>query len=125
MKIRFPLQIAFILSIVVLICCAHSPQAKKQGMTIKIEIVKGETTDTSVLRLLGVPGSIATDNIGNEVWSYHNLSFSTTKTTEKNSLIFWEISTGVENQTPEPFDFKITFDQNDIVKNYEIIQKSF
>jgi len=125
MKIRFPIQIAIILLSVVLISCAHSPQTKQKGMTIKIEIVKGETTDTSVLRLLGVPGSIATDNIGNEVWSYLNLSFSTTKIPEKNSLIFWEISNGVENETPESFDFKITFDHNDIVKNFEIIQKSF
>ena len=125
MKIRFPIQIADILLSVVLICCAHSPQTKQKGMTIKIEIVKGETTETSVLRLLGVPGSIATDKIGNEVWSYHKLSFSTSTAPERNSLIFWEISNGVENETPEPFDFKITFDHNDIIKNYEIIQKSF
>ncbi len=125
MKIRFPQQIAVILLSIVLISCAHSPQKKSKGMTIKIEIVKGETTETSVLRLLGVPGSIATDNIGNEVWSYHNLTFSTSTAPEKNSLIFWEISNGIENETPESFDFKIIFDHNDIIKNYEIIQKSF
>lgn len=125
MNISYCARLAIVLCIVALLSCAHSLHTKKNEMKIKIEIVKGETNEVSILHLLGTPASITTDHAGNEIWSYHNFSFSTTRAPERNSVIFWALSTGARNETPGPFDFKIIFDQNDVVKNYEIIQKSF
>lgn len=125
MKKLFPIRFAVVLLVGLLFCCAHSQQTKQKEMKIKIEIVKGETTETSVLRLLGVPSSIATDNIGNEIWVYGNISFSVTNTPDDKRLILWELSTGTEGEKSDPFDLKIIFDQNDITKGYEIIRKTF
>jgi hypothetical protein len=121
MKNTFQLQIVFLLLLALLICCAHSQYMKKKEMTIKIEIVKGETTETSVLRLLGVPSSTSTDNIGNEVWQYIKLVYATSNGEYEHSVTFWEISTGMPDETSEPFDLKIVFDHNDIVKDYELV----
>lgn len=121
MKDSFYLHIVFLLISALLFSCAHSQNPKKKEMTIKIEIVKGETTETSVLQLLGVPSSTSTDHIGNEVWYYARLVYATSNGEYEHSVTFWEISTGMPGETSEPFDLTIIFDHNDIVKDYELV----
>lgn len=121
MKNTISLQLICLILFTLLISCAHNQLSKKKEMTIKIEIVKGETTETSVLRLLGVPNSTSTDNIGNEVWHYAKLNYATSNGDFEDSVTFWEISTGMPDETSEPFDLKIIFDHNDIVKDYELV----
>jgi hypothetical protein len=105
-------------------CAFFHTSQNKQG-THKKEIVKGVTTETTVVNLLGMPASVTPNHIGDEVWNYKNLSYSTDKSNERNTLILWEITTGDSTEVSKPFDLLITFDQNDIVKDFELVLSPF
>jgi len=105
--------------------CSFFHQTQKKELKLKKEIIKGVTTETMVLNSLGMPNSVTTNNIGDEVWNYKNLTYSTMKSEDEKTLIFWELTTGDSNELPRPFDLLITFDQNDIVKDFEVVFISF
>jgi len=105
-------------------CAFFHASQNKQG-TLKKSIVKGVTTETTVVNLLGMPTSVNPNHIGDEVWNYKNLSYSMEKNNDKNTLILWELTNGDSTELLNPFDLLITFDQNDIVKNFELVLSPF
>ncbi len=107
------------------LCCAFFHHTQRKDGKIKKEIIKGVTTETVVLNLFGMPFLVATNNIGDEVWNYKNITYSTEKSNDGKKLTLWELTTGDSTEVPKPFHLMITFDQNDIVKHFEIVNISF
>lgn len=101
--------------------CAFFHASHHKEKNLKKEIVKGVTSETMVLNLLGMPVSVAPNHIGDEVWSYKHLSYTAEKINDTKILILWEITTGDSTSVSTPFDLMITFDQNDIVKDFELV----
>lgn len=125
MRIHRVIKIFVLLIAVLNMSCALSQHPKKSQDKLKIEIIKGKTTETAILNSLGVPSSITTDSVGNEVWNYQKIDYFTSTNPAENGIVFWEISTGEPNETTDPFDFVITFDHNDVVKDFQIVITPF
>ncbi len=105
--------------------CAFFHGDQKKDMNIKREIIKEITTEATVLNLLGLPTSVAPNSIGDEVWQYKNISYSASQSADGRTLILWELTTGASTEPAKLFDLLITFNEQDIVKNFELVFASF
>jgi len=119
------IRVIIVFSIVANCYCAFLGKAQKKETNLKKEFIVGVTSEKMVLSSLGLPNSVATNNIGDEVWNYKNLVYSTNKSNDKKRLVLWELTTGDSTEFSRPFNLYITFDQNDILKNFEIVPTSF
>lgn len=120
MRLLRQFRIMLPIGLMILLHCAFFRPTQQPQDRLKIEIIKGKTTETAILHSLGVPSATSTNNVGDEIWTYHHVSYFTSAGTNPTSLIIWELSTGAPNETTDPFDLVITFDQNDVVKDIQI-----
>lgn len=125
MKIITNTRILIILLLISNSCCAFFHSNQQKDDKLKKEIVKGVTTETAVVNLLGMPAAVAPNNIGDEVWNYKNLSYSTKITEDNNTLILWELTSGDSTETSKQYNLSITFNQDDVVKNFELVFSPF
>jgi len=93
--------------------------------TVKYQIIKGKTSQAEVLKLLGSPNIITKNRDNDEVWNYNRMSFEYMDGADGGGFIFWGGSRAMSTATTKSFDLIITFDQNDIVKEYSMISASF
>lgn len=97
--------------------------------TVKSQIVKGQTTQTEVITLLGSPNMVSKTKGGDEVWTYSKQS--TDSSAESSAygvgLILAGFSGGKSNRSSSvsTFDLIITFDNNDVVKDYSVVSSQF
>lgn len=112
--------IVLLIGMMSLIHCAFLRSSHQPQERLKIEIIKGQTTETAILHSLGLPTATSTSSVGDEIWTYHHVSYFTTAGNHPSSLIIWEISTGAPSENTDPFDLVIIFDQNDLVKDIQI-----
>ena len=92
---------------------------------VKKEIIKGKTTQAEVINFFGSPNLVTMNSEGQEVWNYSRMSYSTSSGEDAGSLIFWGGSRAMSTATTKSFDLIIIFDENDIVRNYNVIAASF
>ena len=105
--------------------CAFLHSTQKKEVRHKKQIIKGVTTETAVVTLLGMPASVNPNSIGDEVWNYKNLTYSIQKSDDEKTLTLWEVTNGDSKEVPPPYNLSITFDQNDIVKDFEVVFINF
>lgn len=109
-------------------CATVKPTAQQSNLTAgmaQTKIVKGVTTQQEILQLFGSP-NIITKNRGNdEVWSYNRMSFESSTSDAFGSLILVGGSSAVSRSTSKTMDLIITFDDNDIVKDFSVISAQF
>lgn len=120
MKVITTSKAIIIFLIIIAISCAIFHNTQKKEMNIKKEIVKGFTTEATVLSLLGMPTSVLPNNIGDEVWYYKNITYSSQKSDDGKILTLWELATGDSTEVTKPYNLLITVDQNDIVKDFKL-----
>ena len=58
-------------------------------------------------------------------WNYKNLSYSTKKSDDGKTLTLWELSTGDSTEVSKHYNLLITFNQNDVVKDFELVLAPF
>ena len=126
------LKLCFLTVLIVMLGCATFPReeenissSKLTTGTVKKEIIKGETTQAEVLNLFGSPNLVTMNSESEEVWNYNRMSYSTTSGSDGGSLIFWSGSRAMTTATTKSFDLIITFDKNDVVKNYNVISAAY
>ena len=105
--------------------CAFFKNTQNRDGNLKKEIIKDVTTETTVVNILGMPASVSPNNIGDEVWNYKNLSYSTKKSDDGKTLTLWELSTGDSTEVSKHYNLLITFNQNDVVKDFELVLAPF
>lgn len=111
--------------------CATFPEKQEQASSpltagnVSMTVKKGVTTKADVLKNFGSPNLVTKNRDADEVWSYNRMSYTTRVGEDGGSLIFWGGSRAVSTATTKSFDLMITFDSNDVVKDYSIIQASY
>ena len=115
-----PLVAVFTLS------CASKPRQKSNlsAGVVKTKVKKGITSQSEIIKLLGSPNIITKNKAGNEVWTYSRQSFDSQSGGFAGGLLFFG-SKAFSSSASSTFDLIITFDENDIVKDYSIVSSQF
>lgn len=93
--------------------------------TVKKEVRKGVTTQAEIIQLFGSPNLVTKNRANDEIWNYNKMSYQAMSGADGGSLIFWGGSRAMTSTTTKSFDLIITFDENDIVKDYSVISTSY
>lgn len=102
----------------------NAETTQKSNLTfgvVKSKILKGETTQTEILEIFGSPNLITKNKSNNEVWSYNKMSV---QERGGHTDFFFGQKASVSSSS-QSFDLIVTFDNNDIVKDYSVISTSF
>jgi hypothetical protein len=92
---------------------------------IKSKVIKGETTQDEIMRIFGAPNMVTKNRDNDEVWSYNKMSVDAAEQKKHASLFIIGKSSATESKTTSSFDWIITFDKNDVVKDYSLISSSY
>jgi formylmethanofuran dehydrogenase subunit A len=123
------LLILCILSFITFSCNSYKYGASNESVqdsnltfgVVKSKVIKGTTNQEEVLQLFGSP-NIITKNKGNdEVWSYNKMSV----VSKGGQTSFINGSKGSSSTSTSSFDLIITFNSDDIVKDYSVISAKF
>ncbi|MHA1540886.1 MAG: hypothetical protein ACTSXL_03790 [Alphaproteobacteria bacterium] len=130
------LFLSLIASVVLLAGCSSSePQVAPQKSnltygTVKSQIVKGQTTQTEVIQTLGSPNMVSKTRSGDEVWTYSKQSVDASSKQSAYGvglpfLLGFTGSKANSSTSVSTFDLIITFDSNDVVKDYSVVSSQF
>ena len=122
-------QIFLLFVIFIFNACSSTTVPKQKSNltvgTIKTKIVKGYTSQNEVLNIFGAPNLVTKNRSNDEVWSYNKMSSEFAGKSRDLFLLFYGSNSAVSSSTTSSFDFIITFDENDIVKDYSMISSSY
>jgi hypothetical protein len=128
------------LMVVVAAGCYTAPrtdnESSRSNLTagmVKVQVIKGETTQAEVLEIFGAPNIVTKNRDNDEVWNYNRMSFESTSSSGNILGIFWtglaagagSASKASSTATTKSFDLILIFDSNDVVKDYSVIAASF
>lgn len=102
----------------------NAEPTQKSNLTfgvVKSKIKKGETTQAEILKIFGSPNLIVKNKSNDEVWNYNKMSVQQKE--GRNDYIFGQKASA--SSSSQSFDLIITFDDNDIVKDYSVISTSY
>lgn len=128
-----PIQLisVFSLTLSLLIAGCASYAKKDESNTtltagrVKMEIVKGKTTQADILKIFGSPNIVTKNRDNDEVWNYNRMSYEALYGSDSGWLIFWGGSRAMSSTTTKSFDLIIIYDNNDVERDYSIISASF
>ncbi len=92
---------------------------------VKRTIVKGQTSQSEIIKTFGSPNMVTRNKKDLEVWSYSRMSFDSKKSDSFAGFFFVGGSKATSSQASASFDLMITFDKNDVVVDYEVIQTKY
>jgi outer membrane protein assembly factor BamE (lipoprotein component of BamABCDE complex) len=124
-------KIFILLAVIVLSgCSAHKygqsvEPTQKSNLTfgvVKSQIEKGVTTQDEILKIFGAPNLVTKNKSNNEVWSYNKMSV---EEREGNQATFFGGRKASASSSSQSFDLIVSFDDNDIVKDYSVISSSY
>ncbi len=121
-----------ILTVVFALCtltaCVTSTAPQKSNLTpgvVKKRLQKGVTSQAEIIRLIGAPNIVTKNKVGEEVWTYSRQSFDSESGGFGGSLLFFGGAKAFSSASSNSFDLIITFDENDIVKDYSVVSSQF
>ena len=123
-------QIFILLTSLTLLSCgsykygANAEPTQKSNLTfgvVKSKIQKGVTTQEEILQIFGSPNLTTKNKSNNEVWSYNKMSVQ--ERGGHTDFFFGQKASA--SSSSQSFDLIITFDDNDIVKDYSVISTSY
>lgn len=88
---------------------------------VKSTIIKGTTTQEEILKTFGAPNITTKNKSSDEVWSYNKMSVET----KAGQTRYFVAEKASASSATKSFDLIITFDANDVVKDYSVIQTSY
>ena len=123
-------SILFLIFVIVFSGCNSYKYGQSQASTqdsnltfgvVKSQIVKGATTQEEILKIFGAPNITTKNKANDEVWSYNKMNVESRG--GQTSYFFQEKASS--SSASKSFDLIITFDNNDIVKDYSVVSTSF
>lgn len=102
----------------------NAEPTQKSNLTfgvVKSKIQKGATTQNEILQIFGSPNLTTKNKSNNEVWSYNKMSVQE----RAGRTDFFTGQKASASSASQSFDLIITFDENDIVKDYSVISTSY
>lgn len=129
MKKNFIFLNALLLTICLLGCNSYKYGASNETTTesnltfgvVKSKVIKEETTQEEILRLFGSPNIVTKNKSNNEVWSYNKMS----AIDKGGQTSFLSGSKGSSSSSTESFDLIVTFDSDDVVKDYSVVSTRY
>ena len=123
--------------VLTLTACASSQKPATQSRLtmgeVKRNIVKGETNQAEILSLFGSPNLVSKNKSNNEIWAYNKMSFDSEKGSASimgglfgtGGLGVGAASKAISSSSSKSFDLIITFDRDDVVKDYKVVYSSY
>lgn len=108
-------------------CSANQP-TQKSNLTfavVKSKIKKGQTTQSEILETLGSPNITTKNKTNDEVWTYSRQSYDNESGAYGGGLIIFGGHKAFNSSSAQSFDLIITFDKNDVVKDYSVVSSQF
>lgn len=108
--------------------CSSTVQPQKSNLTvgmIKSKVIKNQTTQTDILNIFGAPNLITKNKNNDEVWSYNKMSISSSASNSFATALLAGTSSSSSSKTTSSFDWIITFNSSNNVKDYSIISSSY
>ena len=102
----------------------NAEPTQKSNLTfgvVKSKIQKGTTTQSEILEVFGSPNLITKNKSNEEVWSYNKMSVQE----RAGHTDFFTGQRASVSSSSQSFDLIITFDENDVVKDYSVISTSY
>lgn len=116
----------------IIINCAtfprNEPTNESNRLTVgnvKKEIIKGKTNQAEVLSFFGSPNLVTMNSKGEEVWNFSRMSYTTSVGSDAGSILLWSGSRAMSSTTTRSFDLIITFDKDNVVKDFNVISASY
>lgn len=103
-------------------CTTPAPEPKTSlthGMA-KGNLVKGQTTQLEVMEMFGGPNVMTTNKSGETVWVYNRISSSSQGKSQSLYLFIYGSTSFGTSSHVRSFTCIITFDDNDVVKDYSV-----
>lgn len=98
--------------------------AQKSNLTmgvVKSQIIKGETKQDEILKIFGSPNLVSKNKSNLEVWSYNKMSVEN----KAGSTDFFAGQRASQSSSSRSFDLIITFDDEDVVKDYSVVSTAY
>ena len=119
----------FVLSFFIFSCNSYKygaadQESKDSNLTfgmVKSKVEKGVTTQEEILKLFGSPNITTKNKSNDEVWSYNKMSV----VNKGGQTSFMSGGKASSSSTTTSFDLIISFDENDVVKDYSVISTKF
>lgn len=108
--------------------CSSTDRPEKSNLTVgvvKQSIVEGQTTQADLMSTFGSPNLISRNADGEEVWAYNRMSFQSNDESGAFTLILVGKSKATSSKSSKSFDLILTFDKNDVVKDYKVIYAAY
>ena len=108
--------------------CAAKQTPQKSNLTygnVKKNVIKGKTTQTEVLQLLGSPNIVTKNTKGQEVWTYTRQSFDAKSGSFGGGIIILGGQKAFSSAATSSFDLIVTFNQNEVVEDYSVVASQF
>ena len=109
-------------------CSSSNKPEQKSNLTfgtVKKSIVKGKTSQSEIVQLLGSPNIVTKNSKGEEVWTYSKQSYDSESGGFGGGIILFGGSKAFSSSASASFDLILTFDKRDIVKDYSVVSSQF
>ncbi len=123
--LRFIVLFIFIMG---LGCQTVQPAPQKSNLTAgsaRTLLVKGRTSQTDILKAWGSPNIVTQSSRGETVWTYSKQSYDTQSSSFAGGLFVIGGGQAVSKSAVSSFDVVITFNKNDIVKDFSVTAAQF
>ncbi len=120
--------VVFIAALFVMASCTTTQIPQKSNLTpgvVSTTIKKGVTSKVEIVKTIGSPNIIAKNRDGEEVWTYSRQSFDSESGGFGGGLLFFGGAKAFSSASSNSFDLIITFNNQDIVKDYSVISSQF
>lgn len=129
LKLRLIWNICACVSVLGLLsgCSADRPKQKSNLTfgTVKKHIIKGQTNQAEVVQLLGSPNIVTKNAKGEEVWTYTRQAYDSESGAYGGGIILFGGHKAFSSSSTSSFDLIMTFDKNDVVKDYSVVSSQF
>ena len=123
------MRIFVVLALINIFGCQTVQEApQKSNLTAgsaKTLLVKGRTTQADILKAWGSPNIVTQSSTGETVWTYSKQSYDTKNSSFAGGLFVIAAGSAVSKGATSSFDVIITFDENDIVKDFSVTSTQF
>ena len=124
---KFLIIFAIILSVTACVSSGNQP-GDRTNLTfaaVKKNIIRGQTSQTEIIQLLGSPNITSKNKKGQEVWTYSKTGSASERSAVSGGFIFIGGGKAVDTTSVSTFDLIITFDDGDMVEDYSVVTSKF
>ena len=118
----------FVSAVLFMGACATMDTPQKSNFTpgvAKSLLVKGKTTQADIVKVWGSPNVVTRNAQGEEVWTYSKQSYDAKSSAGMGTLFLVTGSKAVSQSAVSSFDVVVTFDSQDVVRDFSISSSQF